>query len=263
MGSELRRKRAGGRAGHAERAGIKAIDQMPWRIPVNPDRPIEPLGPEGVEAIHKGAMRILEEIGIEFLNEEALTIFREAGLQGRRRERPLGRGFRHGDGGARAPSIHRHAAQPRPRASLSAASTSSSATSPRRPTTGISSVARCSGFMESFRDFIKLTQYFNCIHFAGGYPVEPIDIHPSVRHLDCLYDKLTLTDKVCHAYALGKERVEDVMEMVRIAGGLTPRGVRRHAAHVHQHQLGLAAEARFPDDRRRAAAGAARASRRW
>jgi hypothetical protein len=26
---------------------------------------------------------------------------------------------------------------------------------------------------------IKLTQYFNCIHFAGGYPVEPIDIHPS------------------------------------------------------------------------------------
>ena len=50
---------------------------------------------------------------------------------------------------------------------------------------------------------MKLTQYFNCIHFAGGYPVEPIDIHPSVRHLDCLYEKLTLTDKVCHAYSLG------------------------------------------------------------
>jgi trimethylamine:corrinoid methyltransferase-like protein len=43
---------------------------------------------------------------------------------------------------------------------------------------------------------MKLTQYFNCIHVAGGYPVEPIDIHPSVRHLDCLYEKLTLTDKV-------------------------------------------------------------------
>ncbi|MEM9852600.1 MAG: trimethylamine methyltransferase family protein, partial [Pseudomonadota bacterium] len=51
--------------------------------------------------------------------------------------------------------------------------------------------------------------------------VEPIDIHASVRHLDCLYAKLTLTDKVCHAYSLGRERVEDVMEMVRIAGGLT------------------------------------------
>ena len=42
-----------------------------------------------------------------------------------------------------------------------------------------------------------------------------------MRHLDCLYDKLTLTDKVVHAYSLGKERVEDVMEMVRIAGGMT------------------------------------------
>jgi trimethylamine--corrinoid protein Co-methyltransferase len=51
--------------------------------------------------------------------------------------------------------------------------------------------------------------------------VEPIDIHPSVRHLDCLYEKLTLTDKVVHAYSLGAERVEDVMEMTRIAGGLT------------------------------------------
>jgi trimethylamine--corrinoid protein Co-methyltransferase len=78
-----------------------------------------------------------------------------------------------------------------------------------------------SGNFESFKDFMKLTQYFNCIHVAGGYPVEPVDIHPSVRHLDCLYEKLTLTDKVCHAYSLGKDRVEDVMEMVRIAGGLT------------------------------------------
>jgi len=32
---------------------------------------------------------------------------------------------------------------------------------------------------------------------------------------------LTLTDKVVHAYSLGPERVDDVMEMVRIAGGLT------------------------------------------
>ena len=77
------------------------------------------------------------------------------------------------------------------------------------------------GDREAYRDFLKLTQYFNCIHFAGGYPVEPLDIHPSVRHLDCLQDKLILTDKVVHAYSLGPERVEDVMEMTRIAGGLT------------------------------------------
>jgi len=77
------------------------------------------------------------------------------------------------------------------------------------------------GTREMCRDLLKLTQYFNCIHFAGGYPVEPVDVHACVRHLDVLYDKLTLTDKVMHAYSLGRERVEDVMEMVRIAGGLS------------------------------------------
>jgi trimethylamine--corrinoid protein Co-methyltransferase len=95
--------------------------------------------------------------------------------------------------------------------------------------------------------FLKLTQYFNCIHFAGGYPVEPMDIHPSVRHLDCLHDKLMLTDKVVHAYSLGKERVEDVMEMVRIAGGLsheefeaTPRmytNINSTSPLIHDHPM--------------------------
>ena len=153
------RGRAGGRAGNKERAGTSVIDQMPWRIPVNPDRPTEPLDADGVLAIHKGAMRILRDIGIEFLNPDAVKILKEAGC----------------------------------------------------------TVNGTNIRMDE--DFV--TQYFNCIHIAGGYPVEPIDIHPSVRHLDCLYEKLTLTDKVVHAYSLGSERVEDVMEMTRIAGGLT------------------------------------------
>jgi len=54
---------------------------MPWRIPVNTDRPTEPLDQAGVAAIHDGAMRILEEIGIEFLNEEAITLFKQAGCK--------------------------------------------------------------------------------------------------------------------------------------------------------------------------------------
>ena len=77
------------------------------------------------------------------------------------------------------------------------------------------------GTREQCANLIRLSQYFNCIHMIGGYPVEPVDLHPSIRHLDVLFDKLTLSDKVAHAYSLGKERVEDVMEMVKIAGGLS------------------------------------------
>ncbi len=52
---------------------------MPWHLPLNLDPPIAPLTDQGVEAIHEGAMRILEEIGIEFLNPEACAILQQAG----------------------------------------------------------------------------------------------------------------------------------------------------------------------------------------
>ena len=31
--------------------------------------------------------------------------------------------------------------------------------------------------------------------WTGGYLVEPVDIHAAVRHLDCIQDYITLTDK--------------------------------------------------------------------
>ena len=54
---------------------------MPWNPPVNRDRPTEPLDQDGVQAIHKGCMRILSEIGIEFLNPEACAILKKAGCK--------------------------------------------------------------------------------------------------------------------------------------------------------------------------------------
>ena len=74
-----RKRRSGGRAGYKTRAGSSAIDQMPWRIPVNTDRPIEPLDADAVQAVHRTTMRILKEIGIEFLNPESVAILKEAG----------------------------------------------------------------------------------------------------------------------------------------------------------------------------------------
>ncbi|MCB1423119.1 MAG: trimethylamine methyltransferase family protein [Nitratireductor sp.] len=217
-------RRGGGRAGNTRGKGA-VIQQIPWSIPVNLDKPTEPMPQEGVEAIHNNAMRILEEVGVEFLNKEAVDIFRKEGCTIENET----------ESGAlvkmdRAWVMEKIALAPE-----------SFNLTPRNPdreiivggnhiTFGnVSSPPNCHdidrgrriGDRAAYRDFIKLTQYFNCLHFAGGYPVEPMDIHPSVRHLDCLYDKLTLTDKVVHAYSLGSERVEDVMEMVRIAGGLT------------------------------------------
>ncbi len=218
--SNRKRTRAGGRAGNKSRAGSAAVDQMPWRIPVNNDRPIEPLDADGVQAVHKATMRILKEIGIEFLNPEAVAYLKQAGCTVNGTNVKMDEDF--------VMEMLAHAPE-------------SFTITPRNPDrevimggkhmlfVNVSSPPNAwdlqrgkrTGDFETFREFMKLTQYFNCIHIAGGYPVEPVDIHASVRHLDCLYEKLTLTDKVVHAYSLGAERVEDVMEMVRIAGGLS------------------------------------------
>ena len=203
MADDLKRKRAGGRSGHADRAGHRAIEQMPWRIPQNHDRPTEPLDEAGVQAIHKGAMRILRDIGIRFLNDEALTIFADAGCRIVDQTVFMDEDFVMEMVG-RAPAeftvTPRNPARALPFGGK--ALLFGNVSSP--PNYWDLERGKVSGFMEGFRTFIKLTQYFNCIHFAGGYPVEPVEIHPSVRHLDCLYEKLTLTDKVVHAYSLGR-----------------------------------------------------------
>ena len=226
-----RRKRSGGRAGNARRSSPDAIQQMPWRLPENTDRPTEPLSDEGVQAIHEGAMRILEEIGIEFLNEESLEIFREAGCIVNGENVRMGRDFVM-EMLARAPSDFTITPRNPKRQIKMGGKTMLFGNVSSPPNFWSLETGKVAGTRAQCADLLKLTQYFNCIHFAGGYPVEPVDIHARERHLDVLFDKLTLTDKVMHAYSLGKERVEDVMEMVRIAGGLTSE---QFAAKPHMY----------------------------
>ena len=221
--SETRRRtrRSGGRRANRRGEG-PAVRQLPWQIPVNRDPPTEALGAEQVRAIHEGAMRVLEEIGIEFLNDEARGVLKSAGCTT--------------SPGSTNVRMDRDLVMEK--VGLAPSQFTITPRNPEREVViggrhmvflNVSSPPNCSdldrgrrvGDRESYRDLLKLTQYFNCLHMAGGYPVEPVDLHPALRHLDCLYDKLTLTDKVAHAYALGTARVEDVMEMVRIAGGLT------------------------------------------
>ncbi len=215
-----RRRRAGGRAGNKIRAGSSVIDQMPWRIPVNPDRPTEPLDADGVQAIHRGTMRILKEIGIEFLNPDAVAILKQAGCRVEGTNVRMDEEFVM-DMLSHAPESFTITPRNPDREVIIGGKHMVFVNVSSPPNSWDMERGKRSGDFETFKDFMRLTQYFNCIHIAGGYPVEPIDIHPSVRHLDCVYEKLTITDKVVHAYSLGAERVEDVMEMTRLAGGLS------------------------------------------
>ncbi len=216
-----RKRRAGGRAGNKSRAGTAVIDQMPWRIPVNPDRPTEPLDADGVQRDPQGGDahpdghrdRVPEPRGGGASCKQAGCIVNGTNVR-------MDEDFVM-EMVARAPEHFTITPRNPDREIIMGGKHMVFVNVSSPPNAWDLERGKRSGDFETFKEFMKLTQYFNCIHVAGGYPVEPIDIHPSVRHLDCLYEKLTLTDKVVHAYSLGAERVEDVMEMVRIAGGLT------------------------------------------
>ena len=47
----------------------------------NTDLPLGPLTDEGILAVHYDAMKILKNIGVEFLNKEALASFKNAGCK--------------------------------------------------------------------------------------------------------------------------------------------------------------------------------------
>ena len=214
-----RRRRAGGRAANTAKRQTAEIHQMPWRIPVNTDRPTEPLDADGVQAIHNGAMRILEEIGIEFLNEEAVELFKQAGCKVDGTNVKMGRDWVIEMVGKAPAQFDITPRNPDHKITLGGNHILFGNVSSPPNYFDLEIGKKVSGNRKQCADLLRLTQYFNCIHFAGGYPVEPVDVHASVRHLDVVFDKMTLTDKVGHAYSLGKERVEDVMDMVRISGG--------------------------------------------
>ncbi len=199
-----------------------AVDQLPWEQPRFVDPPTEPLDAEGVERIHDAAMRILEEIGIEFLHDDARRLLKDAGCEvapdstNVRMDREFVMAQV-----AQAPSSFTITPRNPERRVVVGEGHCAFGQVASPPNVSDLDNGRRNGNRQDFQNLLKLAQSFNCIHLNCGYPVEPIDIHPSIRHLDAVFDLLTLTDKALQPYPLGKERIEDAMEMVRIAGGLT------------------------------------------
>jgi trimethylamine--corrinoid protein Co-methyltransferase len=215
------RGRRGGRAGKRA-AGSSAIEQPPFRQLKNPLTPTKLISDDELESIHLASLRVLKEIGVDVLHDEARRIMKSHGADVR-------------DGTDRvrfdsdlimelvghAPSeFTLHARNPAHNvrfggnnvvfSQMASAPNCSDLDRGRRP-----------GNQEDFRNLVKLAQMHNILNTTGGYPVEPVDIHPSIRHLECIRDLAMLTDKVFHIYSLGKERNLDGIEITRIVRGIS------------------------------------------
>ena len=210
------------RAGRDAKSAAIAIEQKDFEQPRHIYAPINAISEDELEAIHNESLTVLEELGIDFINEQAKAILKEAGADvdpNSDRVR-FDRELIMESMSTTPSSFVLHSRNPDRNVhvggdrfiftAVASAPNAVDAENGRRP-----------GNREDFRNFLRLIQYFNIFHITGGYPVEPVDLHPSIRHLEALSDMVKLTDKVCHIYSLGKDRNLDGMEILRIATGLS------------------------------------------
>ena len=188
----------------------------------------EMLTPEALDDIHNASLQVLEEIGVDVMLPEAREIMRAAGADvraGTERVR-FDRGLIM-EMMAHAPSeFTLHARNPLRNVQMGG-NNLVFAQIASAPFVADREGGRRAGNQPDFRKLLKLMQSFDVVHVNGGYPVEPIDIHASVRHLECLRDIATLTDKPFHAYSLGKQRNIDALEIARIARGISEEQMDR------------------------------------
>ena len=213
-GAGRRRRRSG------EPFGATAPAQPPGQ-PRLPFSPLELVSADELESIHHAAFAVLKEIGLDFLHDGARSILKTAGADvdpNSKRvrfdpqlvEAQIGKAPR---------DFVLHARNPARRLAIGGRYVAFGSVA-SAPNASDRAQGRRSGNISDYRNFIRLGQTFDAIHFWGGYPVEPIDVHPSIRHLDALFDMLMLSDKPIHAYSLGRERILDAIEMIKIARGL-------------------------------------------
>jgi len=183
--------------------------------------PIEALGGNDLELIHDGAMRILEDIGLEILNEKALALYEQDGAKV---DWDLQRVYLDRNHVMRrletVPStftMHSRNAERNRQVGGNAVNFTTVASAPNSSDL---EGGRRTGNFEDYCNFLRLAQSFDVIDFLSGYPVEPVDIHPDTRHLDASLAAYTLTDRSFSLYCLGGGRVNDGIEMTAIARGV-------------------------------------------
>jgi trimethylamine--corrinoid protein Co-methyltransferase len=219
-----RRGRRGG--GDAETPAV--VEQPVWRQPRNPYAPVAAVSADQLEAIHRASLTVLEEIGIDVLNVEARSILKVAGADVAAdvdRVR-FDRGLVEQAIGKPPAEFTLHARNPDHSLKIGGAWIANCAVA-SAPNAHDMEGGRRPGNTADFKNFLRLIQKLNIIHLIGGYPVEPLDRHPSIRHLECLSDTVLMTDKVFHAYSLGRERILDGIEIARIARGIDNETLER------------------------------------
>ncbi len=221
------RREGGGRSGRGAQRQAAGPQQLTWRQVRNPYRPVAVLSDDQVEAIHRAALRILEELGIEVMSDQALDRLAAGGAEVERAS-----GLVRFDRGlveqALASAPDRFTMTPRnPARALELGGDAAIFGLVNGPpfVTDLDRGRRDGNFAD-YQDLLRLGQSLNIVQYVTHQSVAPMDLPAETRYLDCYQAILTLTDKAFYAAATGRERVEDALEMVALASGTDREALR-------------------------------------
>jgi len=177
----------------------------------------EVLSEDSMATLDKGWRRLMTEIGVEFMDDRALDLFRKAGQRVEDQTVFLDPDFvleqvakapREFDIQARNPANNVHIGGD--------AMAFGAVYGPPFVRQGD---VRRDGTMEDFRNFTRLAQSFAALDSAGGVITEPNDTPLDSRHLDMIYALQTLTDKIYMGNVVSGVNARDTIAMSEILFG--------------------------------------------
>ena len=177
------------------------------------------LGDEGLTKIEDQADWIIQEIGLEFSeDEEALRIWREAGADVQGTRVRAERGFIRQLCQTAPSSFTQHARNPEKSVQIGdGAMVFAPVYGP--PFVRDLEGGRRYGTLEDFEKLVKLTYMQPSLHHSGFVTVEPCDVPVSKRHFDMVYAHMRWSDKPHLGAITEKSRAEDSVAMARILHG--------------------------------------------
>ncbi len=227
---EGRRARGGGAARRAERTAVRieCAKFIERNIPN-----LEILNEEALQIIEYNAETVLEEIGVNFVeNPAALDRWRDAGadVQGERVRIP--RGLARELCKSAPASYVQHARNPERNVTVGGRGLVLA------PVYGPPFVrdegGRRYATIEDFQKFVKLGYMSKWLHHSGGTVCEPTDVPVNKRHLDMLLAHMTLSDKPYMGSVTEPVRAQDSVEMSDILfGGLDGRTVMTSLININ------------------------------
>ncbi len=178
------------------------------------------LDEEGIQSIEDHADTILQEIGIEFRgDEETLALWRAAGADVAGERVRFERGLVKSIVQATTPrEFVQHARNPERSVVIGGDNTVFS------PAYGPPFVrdlegGRRYGTLQDFQNFIKLAYLSPWLHHSGGTICEPVDIPVNQRHLDMVYAHIRYSDKAFMGSVTLPERAAESIQLARIVFG--------------------------------------------